>query len=140
MGSPPASGLASVMMSGDTPYTVWPHSSPVRPRPHCTSSYTNSAPASSHSLRRPARNSGVAGVQPPSPCTGSTNTAHVTPFLMTAAAEARSLYVASAVPGMTGRKGVLYCSLYVSASAPIVRPWKQFVKDTISEGAEAAPS
>ena len=35
-------------------------------------------------------------------------------------------------PGITGRKGLLYCSLYVSARAPMVRPWKQDVKDTIS--------
>lgn len=55
---------------------------PVRPRPHCTSSNTSSAPASSHSCRRPCRNAATAGVQPPSPCTGSTNTAAVLPFLM----------------------------------------------------------
>lgn len=36
------------------------------------------------------------------------------------------------VPPIIGEKGVLYCCLYVKASAPIVRPWKELVNDTIS--------
>mmetsp|Transcript_16513 Transcript_16513/g.41203 ORF Transcript_16513/g.41203 Transcript_16513/m.41203 type:complete len:213 (-) Transcript_16513:785-1423(-) len=102
MGRPPASGLASVIMSGATPYSSWPHSLPVRPSPHCTSSNTSSAPASSHSLRRPARNSFCAGVTPPSPCTGSTNTAAVRPLTITFRADSRSLYSASWWPGIMG--------------------------------------
>ncbi len=43
-------------------------------------------------------------------------------------------------PGMTGAKGVLYCSLYVRARAPMVRPWKLAEKHTISLGAVALAS
>ena len=43
-------------------------------------------------------------------------------------------------PGITGAKGVLYCSLYVRARAPMVRPWKLAEKQTISLGAVALAS
>ena len=42
-GSPPASGLASVIMSGVTPEGSCAHREPVRPTPHCTSSKISAA-------------------------------------------------------------------------------------------------
>ena len=140
IGRPPASGLASVMMSGATPKCSWPHRRPVRPRPTCTSSNTSRAPASSHARLRPPRKSAVAACTPPSPCSGSTNTAHVSPLASTALAASKSRYGTLSAPGRPGAKGVLYWALYVSASAPIVRPWKQWSNDSRRWGAVAAGS
>ncbi len=47
---------------------------------------------------------------PPSPCSGSTNTAAVRPFWIAARADSKSSYFASTAPPMSGKKGVLYCS------------------------------
>ena len=56
-GKPPPMPLATAMTSGVMPAHSWANSLPVRPMPHCTSSRTSSRPCSSHSLRRPFRNS-----------------------------------------------------------------------------------
>lgn len=66
-------------MSGCTPKCSQAHSLPVRPSPHCTSSKTSRAPASSHRSLRPCRKSLWAVLIPPSPCRGSTKTAQVSP-------------------------------------------------------------
>eukprot|EP00959_Pyramimonas_sp_CCMP1952_P212616 4448397-Pyramimonas_sp.AAC.2 len=71
---------------------------------------------------------------------GSMNTAQVFPFLMTAAAEARSPYVASCTPVSSGLKASLYFLFAVRDSAPMVRPWKPRVKATSSCAASSLSS
>ena len=56
-------------------------------------------------------------------------------FLMHCRALSRSKYFDVTDPGMTGMKGVLYCSLAVRDRAPIVRPWKAPEKQTTSVAA-----
>src|SRR5881296_2367400 len=77
IGSPPASGLASVRRSGTMPVCSYANRVPVRPSPHCTSSKMMATPRESHSSRRNPSHSGSTGRTPPSPCTGSTITAAV---------------------------------------------------------------
>ena len=79
IGSPPASGFASVIRSGAIPVCSCANSAPVRPRPHCTSSRISAAPCSRVRARNPARNSGASTRTPPSPCTGSAMTAATVP-------------------------------------------------------------
>mmetsp|Transcript_45835 Transcript_45835/g.113916 ORF Transcript_45835/g.113916 Transcript_45835/m.113916 type:complete len:201 (-) Transcript_45835:515-1117(-) len=130
IGKPPANGLARVMMSGDTPACWCPHSFPVRPRPHCTSSNTSTAPLLSQSSRRPFRNPTSAGFTPPSPCTGSTNTAHVSPSIARLASF-RSFHGQNVTsPPIRGAKGSRIFFFDVTVRAPIVRPWKDFSKAT----------
>jgi hypothetical protein len=107
----------------------------VRPRPHCTSSKTKRAPASSQASRSPCKNSLVALWIPPSPCTGSTNTAAILPDCITFLASSRFPYSANVAPGITGANGSRYWTLLVSASDPMVLPWKQLVNDMNSVGA-----
>jgi hypothetical protein len=59
--------LASVTASGLTSACSKQKKDPVRPTPVCTSSKTSSAPSSSASSLAERRNSGVAGLTPPSP-------------------------------------------------------------------------
>ncbi len=47
---------------------------------------------------------------PPSPWSGSTNTAHVLPFTMAFRAASRFWNSHSTPPAIIGRNGVLYCS------------------------------
>ena len=61
IGRPFARPLASVTTSGLTPSCSQAKKLPVRPTPVCTSSKTSSAPRSSASVARGARNSGRAG-------------------------------------------------------------------------------
>ncbi len=77
MGTPFASPLASVMISGSTPQCWYPQSVPVRPKPVWTSSRIRSAPASSQSFLRPGRYPSSGTFTPPSPWTGSSRTAAV---------------------------------------------------------------
>src|SRR4051812_7854437 len=70
IGSPFASALASVTRSGRTPSCSNAKKLPVRPTPTCTSSKQRIA----SSARAAARNSGVNGITPPSPSTGSSST------------------------------------------------------------------
>ena len=80
IGKPPAIPLAQLIASGWTsgaPSERQAHQSPVRPKPHCTSSNISSRLRSSHSRRSPRRNSAVAGVTPLSPWIGSSRMAAV---------------------------------------------------------------
>mmetsp|Transcript_98165 Transcript_98165/g.311364 ORF Transcript_98165/g.311364 Transcript_98165/m.311364 type:complete len:266 (+) Transcript_98165:305-1102(+) len=105
MGKPPARGFASVVMSGTTPLISLAKRCPVRPRPHWTSSNTRTAPTSSQRCRSAAKNSVVPGTTPPSPCMGSTKTAHVVSSTDTSSGvllNGRNL-----TDGMSGWKGAL---------------------------------
>ena len=75
MGTPLPSALAMVTTSGTTPSRWWANQAPQRPSPVCTSSTMNRTPRSSQSRRTPWKYSAVAGLTPPSPCTGSRSTA-----------------------------------------------------------------
>ncbi len=70
---PPPKYLPSVVRSGTRPSSAW--RPPIDRREVITSSSTSSAPHSSASTRRPCRNSGVPGMQPPEPSIGSTRMA-----------------------------------------------------------------
>ena len=68
-------GLPSVTMSGTTPQREKPHSSPVRPWPDCTSSATNSAPASRAAATISATTAGSGTKMPSAVNVESTNSA-----------------------------------------------------------------
>ena len=61
IGMPDAMPFATVTMSGSTPAASIAHQLPVRPMPDWISSAMSRMPCSSHSSRRPWRNSGGAG-------------------------------------------------------------------------------
>ena len=65
----------------------------------------------------------LAGVTPPSPWMGSTNTAAVRPLTIACAALSRSRYVAVTLPGMMGANGVLYwtCRVVISRLGSVHR-------------------
>ena len=75
---------------------------------------------------------------PPSPCTGSTNTAAVSPGTIADSALARSPYVAKRWPSYRGSNGVRYASFHVRLRLPSVRPWKQLLKDTVPVAQDVA--
>ena len=60
----------------ETPEASKAKRSPVRPSPHWISSKMSNAPVRLQAARTPLKKSGVARLTPPSPCTGSTMTAH----------------------------------------------------------------
>ena len=64
--------LATVMMSGLTPYCSWQNHVPVRPKPAWISSMMRQAPISSAIARSSCMNSVVGTMKPPSPWMGST--------------------------------------------------------------------
>jgi hypothetical protein len=66
--------------------------------------------------------------------------AGVRTFCTAWAIASKSSHLTMLVPPIMGAKGVLYCCLYVRARAPMVRPWKELVKDMISWGAVASAS
>ena len=68
---PIAIDFATVIRSGATPKCSIAKKRPVRANPLCTSSQTMTIPCSSQIARTPSTNSCVAGMKPPSPCTGS---------------------------------------------------------------------
>src|SRR3989442_4917875 len=131
IGSPPASGLASVTMSGSTPVCSYANSVPVRPSPHCTSSKTSVTPRASHSSRRKATHSGSTGRTPPSPCTGSTITAAVRDADTIRSAAAQSSSGTTCTPGTSGSNGVRYSGRSGAASEANRRPWEAPLHTTI---------
>jgi hypothetical protein len=126
-------------MSGVTPECWKANRRPVRPRPHCTSSKTRSAPRSRQREARPFRNSAEAGRTPPSPWTGSIITAAVLSLTAVAAAP-RSFQGQKWTPGTRGSKGSRYFGLHVVDRAPRVRPWKERSKHTNSVRPAARPT
>ena len=87
-----------------------------------TSSNTRRAPLSSQAIRKDSKNSLVALYIPPSPWIGSTKTPAILPWRIKSTAAWAFPYSRKVTPGMTGSKGVLYCSLLVKASEPKVLP------------------
>ena len=75
MGTPPASPLATVMMSGTTPQFSMAQSFPVLPSPVCISSAISKTPFLSQISRTPRRKPFGGSTIPPSPWMGSTITA-----------------------------------------------------------------
>lgn len=115
----------------------------MRERPHWISSKIRTALTSSQRLRRAVRNSGVATLTPPSPWIGSTMTPQVF-SVMRVWSCSTSLYVPYLKPGTMGEKGVWYFGFGVAERAPIVRPWKEWWKETNScfapEGSSDRPT
>ena len=68
---PIAIDFATVIRSGVTPKCSIAKKRPVRAKPLCTSSQTITIPCSSQIGADASTNSCVAGMKPPSPCTGS---------------------------------------------------------------------
>ena len=77
-GTPAAIDLAVAMISGSTPASFQYSEAnirPVRQKPDCTSSATSMIPLSSQIWRTALIHSIGAGINPPSPCSGSTTMA-----------------------------------------------------------------
>ena len=70
-GKPPAIDFANVMRSGFTPNCSIAKSVPVRPKPDCTSSATITISCCVQNFLNLAMASLEAGINPPSPATGS---------------------------------------------------------------------
>ena len=122
IGMPPPSPLATVTTSASA--TGPANHSPVRPMPVCTSSSQSSAPLSRVISRAAARYAAGGTTTPASPWIGSRITAAV--WSVTALASAASSPYGTKVtsPG-SGSNGARYASFEVSASEPMVRPWKE---------------
>lgn len=98
----------------------------------CTwiSSNIKIAPTSSHFLRSALSHSSLAAFTPPSPCIGSTITAHVS-LLTNPSSPSRSFSCPTSTLGIRGSNGFWYLGLLVTLSAPMLRPWNDPSKHTI---------
>ena len=76
-GNPPATPLAMVTRSGTTLSCSQANIAPVRAKPLCTSSATNSTPFAVHQADSAGRKPGAGTTKPPSPWIGSITTAAV---------------------------------------------------------------
>ena len=74
IGRPPPSDLAVTTRSGSSPVCSLANILPVRQKPVCTSSATSRMPFALHIRASTSRYSGGAGMNPPSPSTGSITT------------------------------------------------------------------
>ena len=98
---------------------------PVLPAPHCTSSIRRRRLFSSHSRRRPTRNSRVQGLIPPSPWIVSTKMAAVS--ASTSDAKLSRLFSSPKTnPGTSGLKPFCTDSFGVALMPPNIRPWNPF--------------
>ncbi|OEI70208.1 Uncharacterized protein Cus16_0834 [Curtobacterium sp. ER1/6] len=122
IGKPPAMPFAIVTASGVKPCPWNVNQLPVRPTPVWISSRTNSAPCSSVSRRAVCRKPSGRSTTPASPLIGSTMSAATVSSI--AASSASTVESMCSTPGTIGRKSSCSAGLPVSASAPIVRPWK----------------
>ena len=118
-------------MSGSSPQCSSARKRPVRPSPVCTSSQTNSAPCSRHSALRARRGSPAAAGSTPLPCTGSTTNAATSPARSSRSSAPASPNGTAAPPGSNGPKPSRNSALPLSASAPVVSPWKPCSQWTI---------
>jgi len=129
MGNPLAMPFARVTISGSAFVCRMASHFPVRPMPVWTSSTIMRAPALSQISRTPSRNPSGGMITPASPWMGSTMTAAVS--LSTAFFVASRFPYSTNVAGIPrGSKGSRAAGLWVTASDPIVRPWKPWVKAT----------
>lgn len=96
----------------------------------CISSNIKTAPASLQRFLRAFNHHVNAELTPPSPCRGSTITAHVSPVTSLSISSIESTLPTS-TSGMSGTKGFWYFALLVTLSAPILRPWNECSKQRI---------
>ena len=123
MGNPFPRPLATVTRSAVTPWARLSSSSPQRPMPVWISSIHSRVPVREVISRAAARYPSGAGITPDSPWTGSMTTAATVSSTADSRAPASPKGTNVTSPG-SGSKGFRYFSVCVTASAPMVRPWK----------------